>query len=218
MSHVARSTYPDADRRDIIQFVPPRAVKVLDVGCWRGAFGAELKRQRPSVKVVGVEPDETAAFTATRRIDQVIVGRFPQDVSSGPYDCIVFNDVLEHLEDPWKALRAAKELMGEGAKVVAVIPNVRHVRVIVPLVLFGRWEYTDAGILDRTHLRFFTEASMVTLFEDSGYDVESITPLDISDVGMRGIVMRILFSPLGRRHSVGLRATRYGIVAAPKQS
>ena len=216
MPNTAENNYPDADREEIVSFVPVGATKILDVGCWRGAFGAELKRQRPSVEVVGLEPNETAAAIAAQRLDRVITGRFPDNVDDGPFDCVVFNDVLEHFEDPWAALRSTAKLVSPGGRVVAVIPNIRHVRVTVPLVFAGRWEYMDTGILDRTHLRFFTRSSMIGLFESTGYDVESVSPLDISDVGIRGVVMRLLFSPLGRENSIGLRAMRYGIVAAPR--
>ena len=216
MPKPSENAYPDADRREVVKYIPVDAQKILDVGCWRGAFGAELKRQRPSVEVVGVEPNESAAAIASQRLDRVIAGRFPDDVHGGPFDCVVFNDVLEHFEDPWDALRSTAKLLCPGGRVVAVIPNVRHVRVTLPLVLAGRWEYMDTGILDRTHLRFFTRSSMLDLFETSGYDVELITPMDVSDVGIRGAVMRVLLSPLGRENSIGLRAMRYGIVAVSK--
>lgn len=207
--------YPDNERAAVIPFVPRIAQKVLDVGCWRGAFGRELKRQRPQVFVVGVEADPEAAAIAADRLDRVIAGEFPGDVdpSVGPFDCVVFNDVLEHLVDPWEALRVTRSLLAPDGVVVAVIPNVRHLRAVAPLVLRGRWDYTDTGLLDRTHLRFFTRATMVELFESTGYDVESITAQDLSDVGLRGLLMRVALVPFGKHHSEGLRARHYAVVA-----
>ena len=210
-------TYPDADRSSVVAFVPVAATRVLDVGCWQGAFGAELKRRRPGLSVVGIEADPQAAEVASSRLDRVIAGRFPVDVApeDGPFDCVVFNDVLEHLVDPWEALRRTRALLSDSGTVVAVIPNIRHVRAVVPLVVRGRWDYADTGLLDRTHLRFFTRSTMIELFETTGYAVESITAQDVSDVGLRGLAMRLALAPFGRAHSEGLRARHYAVVASP---
>jgi len=208
--------YPDADRNAVIPFVPADTRRLLDVGCWRGAFGAALKQRNPHLVVVGIEADAEAAAMASSRLDTVIEGRYPDDISpaQGPFDCVVFNDVLEHLVDPWEALRATKPLLAPGAKIVAVIPNIRHVRALAPLLLRGRWDYADTGLLDRTHLRFFTRATMIELFTTTGYAVESVDAQDLSDVGLRGIVMRFLFAPFGRSTSEGLRARHYVLVAS----
>jgi SAM-dependent methyltransferase len=217
ISSPAAPQYPDADRDSVIRFVPPSAARVLDVGCWRGGFGRALKRQRPGLVVVGIEADDDSATVAASRLDKVIVGRFPQDLplAEGPFDCVVFNDVLEHIVDPWETLRRTEPLLADGGKIVAVIPNIRHVRALVPLVVRGRWDYADTGLLDRTHLRFFTRSTMIDLFETSGYTVETIAAQDLSDVGLRGLGMRVLFAPLGRVHSEGFRARHYAVVASP---
>ena len=168
--------------------------------------------------MVGIEADAEAAAVATTRLDRVVAGRFPDDIGpeDGPFDCVVFNDVLEHLVDPWEALRRTKALLTGSGTVVAVIPNIRHVRAVLPLLVRGRWDYADTGLLDRTHLRFFTKASMIELFETTGYTVEAITAQDLSDVGLRGIGMRLLFAPFGQAHSEGLRARHYVVVASPR--
>lgn len=214
---MAAAGYPDADRSNVIPFIPSGTARLLDVGCWQGGFGRELKRRRPDVVVVGIEADAGAAAVAATRLDHVVAGRFPDDIGpdEGPFDCIVFNDVLEHIVDPWEALRQTRPLLSGAGTVVAVIPNIRHVRAVVPLVVRGRWDYADTGLLDRTHLRFFTRATMIELFETTGYTVESITAQDVSDVGLRGVAMRLLFAPFGRAHSEGLRARHYVVVATP---
>ncbi|MDQ3679162.1 MAG: class I SAM-dependent methyltransferase [Actinomycetota bacterium] len=210
------TTYPDADRRNVIPLIPPTTARLLDVGCWRGAFGQELKRRNPNLFVAGVEANPAAAAVAATRLDKVVAGRFPEDLSQErPFDCVVFNDVLEHLVDPWEALRLTRSLLADSGTVVAVIPNIRHVRAVMPLLFRGRWDYADTGLLDRTHLRFFTRATMIELFETAGYTVNSITPQDLSDVGLRGVGMRLLLAPFGREHSEGLRARHYALVASP---
>lgn len=167
-----------------------------------------------------MEANAAAAAVAATRLDKVIAGRFPEDVGpeEGPFDCVVFNDVLEHLIDPWEALRLTRPLLSEAGRVVAMIPNIRHVRAVMPLLFRGRWDYADTGLLDRTHLRFFTRATMIDLFETAGYTVKSVTPQDLSDVGLRGVGMRLLFAPFGREHSEGFRARHYAIVASPNRT
>lgn len=173
--------YSDFGRLEVTPFVPRDARRVLDVGCLAGAFGAALKSERPATTVWGIELRPDAAELAAGRLDHVIVGRFPDDVPSGErFDCVVFNDVLEHLEDPWSALRATHAFLAPGGCVVASIPNVRHYSVVASLVLRGDWRYADAGILDRSHLRFFTSDSATRLFEECGYGGVRCAPINIT--------------------------------------
>ncbi len=86
----------------------------------------------------------------------------------------VVDDILEHVVAPEKLLTALRPLLRPGGHIVSSVPHVRHCPNIVNLVIHGQWEYTDEGILDRTHLRFFTRSSMVALFESCGYRVESL--------------------------------------------
>ncbi len=107
--------------------------------------------------------------------DKVVPGVFPdvedQVARAEGYDAIVCNDVLEHMAEPHLALASALRLLSADGVLVASIPNVRHVSVLGPLLLFGQWEYKESGILDKTHLRFFTKRSMRRLFEESGWTV-----------------------------------------------
>ena len=106
-------------------------------------------------------------------------GFFPDDLpAGGTYDCIVFNDVLEHVVDPWSMLDRAKERLAPGGRIVASIPNVRHYIVVRNLALRGRWDYADWGVLDRTHLRFFTRASIEELFESADMAIETLAPIN----------------------------------------
>ena len=116
------------------------------------------------------------------------------------FDCIVFNDVLEHLADPQSALGAARGSLTAIGSVIASVPNVRHFTVTVPLVLYGRWTYRDRGILDRTHLRFFTRSSLIGLFDASGYLVDRVEAIRLTR--RKGKVARVL-------HLLGHRATEF---------
>lgn len=167
--------YFAALRREMLPFVPIDAKDILDVGCGDGSFGALLKESRPC-RVTGVEHVAAVADLARSRLDKVLVASAeePLPFPPGSFDCIVANDVLEHLVDPWQAVRRFAALLRPGGVMVASIPNVRHYRVLKALVQDGKWEYTDKGVLDRTHLRFFTRRTMPGLFEPAGLTVERL--------------------------------------------
>jgi 2-polyprenyl-3-methyl-5-hydroxy-6-metoxy-1,4-benzoquinol methylase len=166
------------ERRSMLPFVPYGA-SVLEVGCGRGGFGLGLRRDRGVARSVGIEIDETAAEEARAYYDEVLCGPYP-DVLAGRtdrFDCVVFNDVLEHLVDPWQALVQAKSLLAPGGMVVASIPNVRMLEVSLGL-LRGDWQYQDQGVLDQTHLRFFTRRSIQQMLAQTDYELLSICPIN----------------------------------------
>ena len=204
-----KEPYADLPREEMLPLVPASARRVLDVGCHRGAFGAGLRRA--GRKVSGIEIDPVTAADAAARLDEVFVGRYPDDIPPGAtFDCVVFNDVLEHMEDPWSALATTVKHLEPGGTVVASIPNVRNIEVLYPLLTRGTWRYHDQGLLDRTHLRFFTKSSMRDLFEDSGFVVVNQIPLRAHGAQRSRIVRAVhLF---GRRGEEFL-TVQYGIVA-----
>ncbi len=166
-------SYPFAERPEVARFVPAAARFVLDVGCGLGGFGSALRRTGEDRTLWGIESNPDAAESAAEHYDRVFTGDFP-DVLAGStarFDCVVFNDVLEHMVDPWAAIRRGVELLAPGGVVLASIPNVRYLRTVLDLVLCGTWTYTDTGVLDRTHLRFFTKRTAVQLFTDAGLEV-----------------------------------------------
>src|SRR5262249_16694080 len=107
--------YFEYARQEILPFVPAYCRRLLDVGCGAGTFGASLKRTR-SIEIWGVEPFEGAAARASARLDHVINGAFDSktELPAGSFDCVVFNDVLEHMIAPERALRHAKVLLSQG--------------------------------------------------------------------------------------------------------
>ncbi|MCX6524695.1 MAG: methyltransferase domain-containing protein [Actinobacteria bacterium] len=151
----------DMSRSDMLGFVPLRSQRVLDVGCDTGRFGELLIEQRgPSVKVFGVEPSEI--FSAHQdAYEEIWQGAFPEVVPREQrFDCIAMNDVLEHMADPWAALAAAWEMLSPGGVLVGSVPNIRQIAVLSNLVLRGDFTYREVGILDRGHLRFFTQSTL----------------------------------------------------------
>lgn len=144
--------------------------RVLDVGCSTGFLARTLRGRGCSVS--GVEFDAVSAEEARPFLDTLVVGDLEtldlaEAFGDQRFDVVVFGDVLEHLRDPLAVLRAGQRLLGERGSVVASIPNVAHGSVRLALMA-GRFDYQDLGLLDRTHLRFFTRASIAALFRDAG--------------------------------------------------
>jgi SAM-dependent methyltransferase len=171
--------YYEQPRTEMLSLLPEPCHRVLEIGCGSGVFGATVKALR-GAEVWGLEPEPTAARVAQGRLDRVLDCPFPDDdlLPEKYFDCVVMNDVLEHMVHPERALARAKEVLVDGGVVVASIPNVRHFPTLWRLVVGGEWEYTERGILDRTHLRFFTRKSISALFVENGYRVDVLDGID----------------------------------------
>ncbi len=167
------SPYFGNSRPDMLEFIPEGAQRILEIGCGSGEFGAALKRQRKAV-VIGVELIEAAAETARQHLDRVITADVQHqelDLREQSFDCLVCNDVLEHLVDPWTVLGRLRRFVKPDGWLVTSIPNIRHHKVVRRLLWPGEWKYEESGILDRTHLRFFTQRSARELVESAGFRV-----------------------------------------------
>lgn len=170
-------------------------------------FG-ELLGQRQGVVVDGVEPDPETAESARERLGTVYDGFFPDAVPAGTkYDCITFLDCLEHMVDPWSALRSAADHLNPGGVVVASIPNIRFAPALKTIVQDQEWPWDDGGIFDRTHVRFFTVKTMPRLFEMSGFKVDECTPVKVSN----NLKHRFLARLIGQ----DVRAMQFVLVARP---
>jgi 2-polyprenyl-3-methyl-5-hydroxy-6-metoxy-1,4-benzoquinol methylase len=153
-------------RTPLAQLIKSQPQAVLEVGCGSGRLLAYCKQTLKSKLVVGIELNEQAAAVATARpeIDAIFVGdiersQFPIEEES--MDLLVASHVLEHMADPWSVLHKISQWVRPGGQIVIGLPNARHVNLTVPLLLKGHMQYVDSGILDRTHLRFFTRSSMI---------------------------------------------------------
>jgi len=164
--------YYECARPELLELIPRSAGRVLDVGCGAGRLGEALKARQPA-SVVGIEVNPGAATCARPRLDQVFEGDvevLDVNFTEGSFDCIVCGDVIEHLRDPARFLRRARSWLGPDGRVIASVPNVRHHSVVSSL-LEGNWTYEPAGLLDETHLHFFTRRDMVDLFERAGFHI-----------------------------------------------
>ena len=170
------ATYYQQPRYEVAALVPASARRVLDVGCAEGILGQHLL-ERGVAEVVGIEQVPAVAQRAGARLTRVLCGdvasvELPEDL--GRFDCIVFADVLEHLVDPVGVLRRFLPLLAEDGTIVASIPNVRH-HAILNMLAEGHWSYQDSGIMDRTHLRFFTLREIQALFAGLELDINGLS-------------------------------------------
>lgn len=205
--------YYDNARREMLAFVPQDAYRILDIGCGSGAF-ARLLQESTRKEIWGIELDASAAAIATASMHKVMCGPAEQHLDALPdhyFDCIVLNDVLEHLIDPWGMLIKLKNKLSAVGVIVASIPNVRHYKNLWNLLAAGDWQYTDAGILDKTHLRFFTARTTRQLFEDQGYRIVEFQGLR----GTRKFKIKLLqWLTLGRCWDIAF--PQFAIVAAQR--
>jgi predicted TPR repeat methyltransferase len=164
--------YYTHQRPEVVRLVPPDVRQVVDVGCGAGALGAAIKRALPQAEVRGVEVVPSQASQAKGVLDDAVAADASAALPPGwpTPDCLVFADVLEHLVDPWGTLAIWRERCTPRAWAVMSIPNVSHTSVVSGLQR-GRFDYADEGMLDRTHLRFFTRVSACAMVEDAGFEI-----------------------------------------------
>lgn len=168
--------YYSGKREDILALLDLRhGVTVLDVGCGGGGLGKLIKKKYKA-EVHGIDINPNAADKARTHYDSVTSGNIEQDkiiFEARYFDFIICADVLEHLSDPWGALRKLKNYLKNDGHLAASIPNIRNADVLIQL-LDGSFDYQEYGVLDDTHLRFFTYRSSIRLFERCGFKVENI--------------------------------------------
>lgn len=170
-------SYHDLVRRDIFPLLPDRVGRVLDFGGGVGATSASLRqsgRAEHAVLFDQVAENALTQIDAAVALDLNDIGQMRAALDRhGPFDTVLCLDILEHLTDPWAVVRCLHEAIKPGGVMIVSLPNVNHLSVVGPLVLQGQFKYAEAGILDRTHLRWFTEASAVELATCSGLKLEA---------------------------------------------
>jgi 2-polyprenyl-3-methyl-5-hydroxy-6-metoxy-1,4-benzoquinol methylase len=175
----AMSGYFDTLRDEIEPLVPDNPTMVMDVGCGAGITSRWLKQIRPNITTIGVEIDASVASIAASVVDSVLVADLNQGIGAladyeGRIELLLLLDVLEHLLDPWTRLTELKRLLAPTGVVIASIPNVRNLKVLAPLLFKGDWRYQSSGILDRTHVRFFTRRTVLELLSGAGYEIQRL--------------------------------------------
>lgn len=173
--------YHTNPRVEIMSFLNEPPGTVLDIGCGGGATGTLVKEKFPGTRVVGIEINPNAAEHARRHLDHVICAGIDEvdlakDAPGYGISTVLLLDVLEHLYDPWRALQRVHGWLAPGTRVIASVPNIRNLATMSELA-GGRFEYERDGVLDITHVRFFTRSSLRDLFQQTGFEVRGLEPL-----------------------------------------
>lgn len=168
--HQPKELYESAEL--MLSLVPERS-RVIDIGCGTGSL-SQLLRERLACEVLGLEPNGDRCNAAASRGMNVINAELTDELARkvGKFDVVLFADVLEHLVDPWRALQLAKAVLAPNGAIVASVPNVAHWTVRANL-LRGRFKYQPTGLMDATHLRWFTYDGLEDMFNSSGFRIES---------------------------------------------
>lgn len=155
---------------------------VLDLGCGSGAMSALLRERSKASEIWGVEkfPDAARSARDSGTFDKVFEGDLEEIITELPsnhFNYIIAGDILEHLVDPWAVCEKLNACLVPGGTFICSIPNIRNLSFLLALTFRGRFAYTDSGVLDRTHLRFFARKDVQELFVKSGYSDVQIGPV-----------------------------------------
>ena len=206
--------YYDNVREEMLKYLPETAKKILDVGCGNGAF-ASLVKQKNDAEVWGIELMENEAKIAVDVLDKVFVGNCEKHIDGLPkhyFDVIYLNDVLEHLVDPYSVLETLKSKLAPNGVVISSIPNVRFFRTFSKVVFSKDWKYDEFGIMDKTHLRFFTGKSIKRMYEELGYTI-----LTHEGINVTKSIKPLLFNILFLFTQMDVRYVQYATVSAVKK-
>ncbi len=164
--------YYQGNRSEVAPFLPQNYSRVLEIGCAEGLFSQNLTSNSEKW---GCEVFPHAARQASQKMEKVLVGKYSkvsQDIPDNYFDLVICNDVIEHMDDHDAFLESIKTKMKSGAFLVGSIPNLRHIRNLFKLMILKDWRYEEAGVLDKTHLRWFTEKSLRRTLKDHGFSIE----------------------------------------------
>lgn len=163
MSRLSCDQYYNFVKSWMISYIPEGPNAILDLGCATGLLGRKLNELKKSAELVGVEIFKDAADEAAKHYDKVYCG----DIEDLPlsyeehFDFVICGDILEHLRDPRATLVKIHRWLKHDGIILVSIPNIRYWRILSDLILCDEFEYKDAGILDITHLRFYTKKSFI---------------------------------------------------------
>jgi 2-polyprenyl-3-methyl-5-hydroxy-6-metoxy-1,4-benzoquinol methylase len=174
------ASYFSGARHDMVALLSTKqSAHILEIGCGDGATGAAALAAGKAVHYTGVELMPEVAELARDRLQTVITGNIEQlDLNQfqGQFDALIMSEVIEHLVDPWETLARLISCLKPGGEIIASSPNAAHRKVITSLIA-GRFEYTAEGVMDRTHLRWFTPHSYRALFERAGFIDVRVMPV-----------------------------------------
>lgn len=177
-----KTKYFESDRPEMLRFITNEPKISLEVGCREATHSKLLKEKLQIKETWGIEPEknEKMILQAKANLDNFISDYLTSDTKDLPnnyFDLVIFNDVLEHMYDPWDILIQTKELLNDDGIVIISLPNIRHKSILKKLIFNDSFEYQEEGLLDITHIRFFTKKTMIKMLEDCGYEIIKIESL-----------------------------------------
>lgn len=217
-----KQEYYRTPRAEMAGFLPDHARRVLEVGCGEGAFFEHFDKD---AEIWGVEPDMFSASIAQKKAFRMFNSDYHAADALIPesyFDVIVCNDVIEHVVDYLDMLKSLRTKLNQQGRLIASVPNVRFYTNLKRLVWSGDWQYKDSGILDRTHMRFFTMKSLQRSLLETGYSIEScvginslidrtVDPLPVFEK----LLLKSLLKYPGKRFS-DIEFTQFAIVASAR--
>jgi 2-polyprenyl-3-methyl-5-hydroxy-6-metoxy-1,4-benzoquinol methylase len=160
---------------DLLGCIPKKSAKIVEIGCMSGALSREYKKINPEAWYIGIDVNDNYANHAEKYCDETfclnietVKTDFYADLRDA--DCWIFGDVLEHLIDPWRVLQEIRAVIPSNGSVIACIPNLQHWSLVAKIVT-GDFRYESSGLLDRTHLRWFTRQTIIELFTGAGFEI-----------------------------------------------
>lgn len=169
--------YYTSHRYEMAKLIPGNVTKVLEIGCGDSNFANFL----PVCEYWGIEPSRHVSILSSSNVYKIIRNDYETayvDLPNNYFDLIVVNDVIEHMQSHDYFFSSIKIKMSSGACILGSVPNVRHISNMIEILIHKDWEYKDSGILDRTHLRFFTQNSLKKILLDHGYIIEILKPIN----------------------------------------
>ncbi|WP_088281784.1 bifunctional 2-polyprenyl-6-hydroxyphenol methylase/3-demethylubiquinol 3-O-methyltransferase UbiG [Ideonella sp. A 288] len=161
---------------DLLALIPPNARRVVEVGCMHGAMARAYRATNPAAEYVGIDIDPDYAAVAASACTEALAGDIETFGGAAfdnlfPSDCWIFGDCLEHLRDPWRQVARIREAIDPDGCLLACIPNAQHWSLQMRLAS-GLFRYEDSGLMDRTHLRWFTRVTMMEMFLQAGWRID----------------------------------------------
>ena len=161
---------------DVLALIPSSARRIVEVGCMHGALAAAHREKQPEAHYVGIDIDVDYAAAAAANCSQTMAANIETMDDDAfaelfPSDCWIFADCLEHLRDPWRVLARVRQQIDANGSLLVCMPNAQHWSLQWRMAS-GQFRYEDSGLLDRTHLRWFTRITMLEMFEKTGWRVE----------------------------------------------
>jgi SAM-dependent methyltransferase len=178
------------------EFIPTRRHTVLEIGCGEGRFSTSIQGVE---ELWGVEPDANSAAIAATQMHAVHMGPYDDVEAKLPnryFDVVICNDVIEHMADHDAFLRRVRQKISPGGVIVGSVPNVRYFKNLFDTLVLKDWDYKDAGILDRTHLRYFTLKSLSRSLRETGYSIDAIRAIN-PNIRIRSTLRENMYSLFG---------------------